>query len=138
MISIKLEEGAICPTRGTVGSAGYDLYANEDGVVTYGTATIIKTGVSMAIPIGYYGRIAPRSSLGLRMVDVGAGVVDSDYRGEISVILYNFNPITPFIVQKGMRIAQIIITQIYTPILTVVNSLDSTTRGELGFGSTGH
>lgn len=91
----------------------------------------------MAIPQGFYGRIAPRSSLGFRMVDVGAGVVDSDYRGEISVILYNFDPVNPFKIDKGMRIAQIIITQIYTPVLMVVDSLDDTTRGAGGFGSTG-
>ncbi len=86
----KLSENAIIPTQGTNFAAGYDLYAAEDALVVCGSRKLIKTNISMEITPGYYGRIAPRSGLAYKSgIDVLAGVIDSDYRGDIGVILYN-------------------------------------------------
>ena len=135
-INITLATGAIIPTRGTDGAAGYDLYALEDTVINCFSFIPVSTGVSMAIPASHYGRIAPRSGLTVKHgVMVGAGVVDSDYRGEIKVALATLNGVYEF--KKGDRIAQIIIEPVVTPELTQVDSLDDSERGDGGFGSTG-
>lgn len=86
----KLSESAKLPSRSTEGSVGYDLFSAEDKTIkAYGKA-LLKTDLSIAIPEGYYGRIAPRSSLGWKHhIDVGGGVIDQDYRGPLGVILYN-------------------------------------------------
>lgn len=99
---------------------------------------MIPTGISMAISSGYYARIAPRSGLALKHgIDVGAGVVDSDYRGQVQVILFNHTD-EPFFVAPGDRIAQLIITKIETPeIEEITGDLPETLRGADGFGSTG-
>ena len=104
----------VVPVRSSAGAAGYDLSAaHESSVPAHGKA-LIKTDVAMAIPDGYYGRIAPRSSLAWKNhIDVGAGVIDSDYRGNIGVVLFNHSS-TELKVAKGMRIAQLIITKIET------------------------
>jgi len=134
----KLSENAIIPTQGTNFAAGYDLYAAEDAVVVCGTRKLIKTNVSMEITPGYYGRIAPRSGLAYKNgIDVLAGVIDSDYRGDIGVILYNTDKNIDFTVKKGDRIAQIIFEACYTATLNTVENLDNTLRQAGGFGSTG-
>jgi dUTP pyrophosphatase len=101
---------------------------------------VIPTGLAMAIPIGNYGRIAPRSGLAAKnFIDVGAGVIDSDYRGEVKVLLFNFSEVD-FKVSPGDRVAQLIIEKYTrTEIEEVADGgdLDSTERGEGGFGSTG-
>ena len=135
-INTTLVPGAIIPTRGTDGAAGYDLYALEDTVINCFQFIPVSTGVSMAIPAGHYGRIAPRSGLSVKHgVMVGAGVIDSDYRGEIKVALATLNGVYEF--KKGDRIAQIVIEPAVTPELTQVDSLDDSERGDGGFGSTG-
>jgi dUTP pyrophosphatase len=98
---------------------------------------LISTGIAVQIPPGSYGRIAPRSGLAYKhFIDVGAGVVDSDYRGEVKVLLFNFND-RAFRVSYGDRIAQLIIEK-YTPtVIQEVETLDESQRGEGGFGSTG-
>ena len=134
----KLSENAIIPTQGTKFAAGYDLYATEDAVVAYGTRKLIKTNISMEITPGYYGRIAPRSGLAYKSgIDVLAGVIDSDYRGDIGVILYNTDNNIDFEIKKGDRIAQIIFEACYTATLNTVENLDNTLRQAGGFGSTG-
>ena len=91
----------------------------------------------MSIPLGCYGRIAPRSGLALKkFIDIGAGVIDADYRGEIGVILFNFSD-TDFAVNMGDKIAQIVFEKIKTPKIKEVKSLEGTERGDDGFGSTG-
>lgn len=91
----------------------------------------------MAIPVGNYGRIAPRSGLACKhMIDVGAGVIDSDYRGEVRILLFNFSE-KDFEVQKGDRIAQLIIEKYSITTIREVTELGNTERGEGGFGSTG-
>lgn len=134
----KLSENATIPTQGTSFAAGYDLYAAEDAVVVCGTRKLIKTNISMEITPGYYGRIAPRSGLAYKNgIDVLAGVIDSDYRGDIGVILYNTDKNIDFSVKKGDRIAQIIFEACYTATLNNVDNLDNTLRQAGGFGSTG-
>ena len=134
----KLSENATIPTQGTNFAAGYDLYAAEDAVVVCGTRKLIKTNISMEITPGYYGRIAPRSGLAYKSgIDVLAGVIDSDYRGDIGVILYNTDQNIDFTVKKGDRIAQIIFEACYTATLNNVDNLDNTLRQAGGFGSTG-
>ena len=134
----KLSENATIPTQGTNFAAGYDLYATEDAVVVCGTRKLIKTNISMEITPGYYGRIAPRSGLAYKNgIDVLAGVIDSDYRGDIGVILYNTDKNIDFAVKKGDRIAQIIFEACYTATLNNADNLDNTLRQAGGFGSTG-
>ena len=134
----KLSENAIVPTQGTKFAAGYDLYAAEDAIVVCGTRKLIKTNISMEITPGYYGRIAPRSGLAYKSgIDVLAGVIDSDYRGDIGVILYNTDKNIDFEIKKGDRIAQIIFEACYTVTLNETNALDNTSRESGGFGSTG-
>jgi dUTP pyrophosphatase len=130
-------EHARLPARATDGSAGYDLYACESVLIESGKRQLVDTGVMMEVPLGYYGRIAPRSSLAWKSsIDVGAGVIDPDYRSKIGVLLIN-NGTKPFLVKIGDRIAQIIITAIITPELVLCDELSITERGEGGFGSTG-
>ena len=134
----KLTENATIPTQGTKFSAGYDLYAAEDAVVVCGARKLIKTNISMEITPGYYGRIAPRSGLAYKSgIDVLAGVIDSDYRGDIGVILYNTDKNIDFEVKKGDRIAQIIFEACYSATLNTVENLDNTLRQSDGYGSTG-
>ncbi|OMJ89317.1 hypothetical protein SteCoe_8520 [Stentor coeruleus] len=138
MLAIKrLSAKAILPTRGSVHAAGLDLYASEGMIVSKNSRALVKTGLSLAIPPFHYGRIAPRSGLALNSgIDVGAGVIDSDYRGELCVLLFNFGE-NDFIVSEGMRIAQLIIEKILMPTVVEVDDLSSTERGGEGFGSTG-
>jgi dUTP pyrophosphatase len=134
----KLSENAIIPTQGTIYAAGYDLFAAEDAIVVCGSRKLIKTNISMAIPSGYYGRIAPRSGLAYKNgIDVLAGVIDSDYRGDIGVILYNTDKNIDFSVKKGDRIAQIIFETCYPATFSEKSILTDTARQAGGFGSTG-
>lgn len=98
---------------------------------------IVKTDLSIAIPHGTYARIAPRSGLAVKsFIDTGAGVVDEDYRGAVGVVLFNHSDVE-FKVKQGDRIAQLILERIMTPKVIEVESLDETTRGAGGYGSTG-
>eukprot|EP00056_Hartaetosiga_gracilis_P017598 m.7788 g.7788 ORF g.7788 m.7788 type:complete len:153 (-) comp5911_c0_seq1:165-623(-) len=133
----KLTEHASLPTRGSPHSAGYDLYSAYDIVVPSKGKAIVKTDLAMAIPVGCYGRVAPRSGLTVKhFLDVGAGVIDADYRGNVGVVLFNFSE-KDYEVKKGDRIAQLILEQIATPDVKEVEELPDTHRGEGGFGSTG-
>ena len=137
----KLEEGAKIPFRATLHSAGIDLYALLKEPVEIGSHEIclIHTGIACEIPIGFAGFIFARSSLGIKHGVTPAncvGVIDSDYRGEIIVGLINQLD-TPFIVQPGDRIAQLIIMPVMTPDIEEVEELTPTRRGTGGFGSTG-
>jgi dUTP pyrophosphatase len=134
----RLSENATIPTQGTSFAAGYDLYAAEDTTIVCGTRKLVKTNISMEITPGYYGRIAPRSGLAYKSgIDVLAGVIDSDYRGDIGIILYNTDKNIDFVVKKGDRIAQIIFEACYTATLNTVENLDNTLRQSGGYGSTG-
>jgi dUTP pyrophosphatase len=133
-----LSENATLPTKGSPLSAGFDLAASEACTIAPGGRRLVKTDISIACPIGTYARIAPRSGLAYKKgIDVGAGVVDADYRGPVGVILFNFGT-EEFVIAQGDRIAQLILEQ-YCVDATVqtVEELDDTQRGVAGFGSTG-
>lgn len=138
-----LSANATMPQRGSKQAAGYDLFSANTVDVTvpaHGKA-LIMTDLTIAVPEGYYGRVAPRSGLATKhFVDVGAGVIDSDYRGNVGVVLFNFSNVD-FVVKPKDRIAQLIIEKIATPELVLVTEFEeaikSTERGTGGFGSTG-
>ena len=135
----KLHEEAKLPSRASDSDAGYDLYSLKDGAICChdSRTALIKTGISVAIPKGYYGRIAPRSGLALRDgIGVLGGVVDSGYRGEIGVILINSGS-QDFDFYKGDRVAQLIIEKCHDIEWEECDNLDDSDRGEGGFGSTG-
>ena len=110
----KLDPKALMPKQGSPWAAGFDLHSMEEKVVPARGKALISTGLAMSIPAGNYGRIAPRSGLAAKhMIDVGAGVIDADYRGEVRVLLFNLSDVD-FTVKAEDRIAQIIIEK-YTP-----------------------
>ena len=132
----KLSENAKTPHRSTPRSAGLDLFSAESTVVFSRSQVVIKTDISIALPIGTYGRIASRSGLALKHgISVLGGVVDPDYNGNLKVILNNNSGID-FYVVKGQRIAQLIIEKICMGKLVEVSSLPETQRNCMGFGST--
>ncbi len=138
MIPVKLlTENAIMPTRGTEQAAGLDLYAAESKMLIPGDRAIVGTGVSIAIPKGFVGLIWPRSGLAVRHgIDVLAGVIDADYRGELCVVLINHGKVDCHI-DVGDRIAQLVIQPVAMLEPVEADDLPPTVRGEGGFGSTG-
>ena len=134
----KLSDQAKIPTQGSKYAAGYDLYAAEEVLVNTMGRKLVKTNISISIPEGYYGRIAPRSGLAYKNgIDVLAGVIDSDYRGDIGVILFNSDHNLDFQVNVGDRIAQIIIEKCHSVNWDTVENLEASVRSEKGFGSSG-
>lgn len=131
-----LTETAIRPTRATDGSAGLDLYADEEAVIPEYSRIWVKTGLAVAVAPGYCGLIWPRSGLAGSGLDTSAGVIDSDYRGEVKVLLCNGTPHRKT-VRKGERIAQLLIVPVGMPNLIEVDALPETARGTNGFGSSG-
>ena len=117
-----LSETSKVPMRMSEGAAGYDIYSNEDTIIKSQNRQLISTGISIEIPDNVYGQIAPRSSLAIKEIDVGAGIIDSDYRGEVKVLLIN-NSVNDFVVKKGDRISQLILKMIYTPQIKIVEHL---------------
>jgi dUTP pyrophosphatase len=138
-VGLALEPGAICPEYRTEGAAGMDLCANTDVVLASFERKLVPTGVRLSIPIGFEGQVRPRSGLavkyGLSMVNA-PGTIDSDYRGEISIILINMGQETVAL-KRGDRIAQLVISPVARAVLLPSECLDETLRGEGGFGSTG-
>ena len=134
---MKLSESATIPTRGSEVAAGWDLYASQECVVPARGKAIIATDIAIAVPVGYYGRVAPRSGMAWKKhTDIGAGVIDADYRGPVGVVMFNHAD-EDLQVELGDRVAQLVIEQISMAPLTQVESLDDTERGEGGYGSTG-
>ena len=138
---VKLKESAMLPTYGSEEAAGADLYACLDAPVSVepGESVWVPTGIALEVPKGCAGLIYARSSMGVKRGLTPAnkvGVVDSDYRGEIKVVLYNQSKQTQKI-EPGERIAQFVITPVLTPHYQEVDTLSSTDRGTGGFGSTG-
>ena len=137
----KLSPNAILPTYGSAGAAAADLYAclEESVTIAPGETVFIPTGLSVEIPVGCAGLIYARSSMGAKRGLAPAnkvGVIDSDYRGEIKVVLLNHSSAEQT-VAPGERIAQMIITPVLTPAYEEVDELTDTDRGTGGFGSTG-
>ena len=136
-----LREGAALPTYGTASSAGADLRACLDApvVLAPGETRLIPIGIAMEIPEGYVGLVFARSGLGIKHGVVPGncvGVIDSDYRGEIMIGLYNSGE-SEYTVQPGDRIAQLMVTPVVQADVELVDELDETERGAGGFGSTG-
>ena len=137
----KLKANAQLPTYGTAQAAGADLYACLEDAVTIapGRSAFIPTGIALEVPVGCAGLIYARSGLACKRGLAPAnkvGVVDSDYRGEITVVLYNHGQ-EPQTVESGERIAQFVITPVLTPAYEEVDELSDTVRNAGGFGSTG-
>ncbi|MDH7512913.1 MAG: dUTP diphosphatase [Clostridiales bacterium] len=132
----KITPEARLPIYHHPGDAGLDLFSAVDDVIGAGEVKAIPTGIKMAIPEGYVGLIWDKSGLSLRGVHRLAGVVDAGYRGEVRVVMANLGG-EPFAIQRGMKIAQMLIQPVVTVEVVEVEELDETTRGEGGFGSTG-
>jgi dUTP pyrophosphatase len=129
------------PSRATPGSAGYDLCAavRQDLVVAPGDRVLVPTGYCIAIPVGYEGQVRPRSGLALShgiLMPNAPGTIDSDYRGELKVILMNAGE-KPYAIRRGDRIAQLVVAALPTVEFLEVDQLDATQRGDGGFGHTG-
>ncbi|XP_008558083.1 deoxyuridine 5'-triphosphate nucleotidohydrolase [Microplitis demolitor] len=133
----KLTDKAFAPIKGSALAAGYDLRSAYDYVIPARGKELVKTDIQIEVPKGTYGRVAPRSGLAWKHhLDVGAGVIDADYRGNVGVVLFNHSD-ENFKIAAGDRVAQLICEKIEYSELEELSSLNSTKRGEGGFGSTG-
>jgi dUTP pyrophosphatase len=133
----KLDPKSVLPTRGSQSAAGLDLYSIEAFTLNPKERRLIRTGLAVAIPEGFYGRVAPRSGLATHKgIDVLAGVIDADYRGEIGCLLYNAGENAVDLPAQA-KICQLIIEKIITPTAVWIDGLSNTSRGSGGFGSTG-
>jgi dUTP pyrophosphatase len=137
----KLVPHATLPARATAGAAGYDLFSADGYIILPGHRVVVSTGITVELPPGTYGRIAPRSGLAVKHgLDCLAGVIDPDYTGELKVVLLNTDVRTPFPIRPGYRIAQLILEKYETAdVVEVPSECTSLTteRGAAGFGSTG-
>lgn len=141
-----LNSDASMPTRANLSDAGWDLYASEDIVIKAGNRETVKTGIALQIPEEWVGLVWPRSGMSVKKgIDVLAGVIDSGYRGEVMVCLYNTNNSLPLfkdenidvVIKKGDRIAQILFQRVPDVELVEVDELNQSDRGNKGFGSSG-
>lgn len=136
----RLDDRAVIPARAYAGDAGLDLSACERVELEPGERALVATGLAVAIPEGHAGLVVPRSGLaakhGISIVNA-PGLVDAGYRGELKVILVNTDLRERFVVEPGMRIAQLVLVPIATPDPVEVDELPETERGEGGFGSSG-
>ena len=140
-INIKLlDENLPIPAYAYESDAGCDLFSTCDVDIAPGERALIPTGIALAIPVGYAGFVQPRSGLaakhGLGIVNT-PGLIDARYRGEIKVILINLDQGNIFSIKRGDKIAQLVIQPVLTAAFNVVDTLDETTRGDGGFGSSG-
>lgn len=135
-----LDAGLPVPSYAKEGDAGFDLRARESVTLAPGERALVKTGVAFALPEGYVGLVHPRSGLaakhGITVVNA-PGTVDAGYRGEIMVCLLNTDLREPFVVERGDRIAQLVVQRFETARFVVVDELPESERGAAGFGSSG-
>ena len=132
----RLSPDARLPTRAHPDDAGLDLYAIKTLDFRPGQGGMVSTGVAVAVPPGYVGLIADRSSLAKKGLKTAGGIIDAGYRGEVGVLLWNISKET-FTLRKGDRVAQLLIVPIAVPVVRETRRLDRTRRGKGGFGSTG-
>jgi dUTP pyrophosphatase len=134
----KLSNKATIPSRGSKLSAGYDLSAAHDIVVPARGKALVMTDLAVVIPDGCYGRIAPRSGFSWKKhTDIGAGVIDADYRGNIGIVVFNHGDNDISITEK-QRVAQLILEKIaIVPVVECLEELPTTERADGGYGSTG-
>jgi len=136
-IEVCVEGASALPDYGSAGAAGADLRASEPVSIPPGAQAAVPTGIRLAIPEGHVGLVWPRSGLALRHgIDTLAGVIDSDYRGEVRVVLANHGR-EPFTIHPGDRVAQLLIQRVERAVFRKAESLEATERGSGGFGSTG-
>jgi dUTP pyrophosphatase len=136
---LKLDKELPTPSHAHPGDGGVDLYARDNVRLEPGAWTMVPTGIAVAIPVGYAGMVVPRSGLAARLgvgVVNGPGLVDAGYRGEINVILINHGS-ELLALQRGERIAQLVVVPVVEQQFIEVDELPSSVRGEGGFGSTG-
>jgi len=142
---VRLDPGLPLPARAHHGDAGVDLYSAEDVELAPGHRALVRTGIAVAIPLGMVGLVHPRSGLaarvGLSIVN-SPGTIDAGYRGEIKVALINLDPAVPIVVNRGDRIAQLLVQRVELLDLVEVSSFDEagladTSRGDGGHGSSG-
>jgi dUTP pyrophosphatase len=131
-----LNKDAKKPIKADYGCAGYDVFSSEHVVVKQGERKLVPIGIKCEIPRNYYLRVAPRSGLSLIGIDIGAGVIDSSYRGELKVLVIN-NGIEDFYITPGNKIAQLILERCSNTVIEITDSLSESERGYGGFGSTG-
>ena len=131
---VKMSANVITPTRATGGSVGLDFYSPEDYEIPPHRQLLIPTQIKLQIPLGYYGRIAPKSGLTiLHQLHVGAGVIDPDYTGEIMILMINAAS-RAYSIKRDDPIAQLILEKVSIPILKQVNEIQPTVRGTHGCG----
>lgn len=135
-VNVKLDIGAMMPTRAHPTDAGYDLLSPCEAFIHPGSDVVIDTGVHIAIPEGYVGFLKSKSGLNVKHGITSEGVIDSGYTGSIRVKLYN-NGLGAYHIGAGDKITQLVILPILTPDLEQVDDLEDTERGDGGFGSTG-
>ncbi|HTW13084.1 MAG TPA: dUTP diphosphatase [Solirubrobacteraceae bacterium] len=139
--ALRLEPEAVLPTRAHPGDAGLDLYALERQTLAPGERASVRTGIAVEIPDGYAGLVLPRSGLaarhGIALVNA-PGLIDSGYRGELRILLLNTDRALPFEIEPGARIAQLVISPVALPAVVEARELSDSSRGDGGFGSTGH
>jgi dUTP pyrophosphatase len=138
----KIIDAAKLPIFGSESAAGMDVFATDDVIIPVQSRSLVGTGITVSWTgpdaENYYLRVAPRSGLAVKSnIDVGAGVIDYDYRGELKVLLINNHPVNKFHVSRGDKIAQLILEKINRPNIVEVSEHSETKRGENGFGSTG-
>jgi dUTP pyrophosphatase len=135
----QLSERAVLPSYAHEGDAGLDLFADEDLMLQVGQRALISTGIAIELPVGTEAQIRPRSGLALNhgiTVLNAPGTIDAGYRGEIKVLLINFGQ-APFQIERGMKIAQMVIAEVLRAKIQVRKQLGGSKRGAAGFGSTG-
>lgn len=133
---LKVSAEATLPTRAHPNDAGLDLYSIEDIILEAGQGKMAKTGIALALPEGFMGMVADRSSLAKRGIKTAGGIIDEGYRGEVHIVLWNISSEAVHL-RKGERIAQLLIIPVVTPAVQEVTTLDETARGVKGFGSSG-
>ena len=134
---LKIDPEVKAPGYANPGDAGMDFYAAENAVIKAGERKTVRTGIKMAIPPGYVGLIWDKSGLASKKgIKTMAGVIDAGYRGEVGIVLQNLGN-EDFVVEKNMKIAQMLIQPVNNPELEEVKELDETKRGDGGFGSSG-
>ncbi len=137
----RLHEGATLPTRAYEGDAGLDLAASERVELEPGARAVVGTGLAVAIPDGHAGFVQPRSGLAARhgiAVLNSPGLIDAGYRGELKVVLLNTDRDEPFVVEPGMRIAQLVVVPVASTQPREVSELPGSERATRGFGSSAH
>jgi dUTP pyrophosphatase len=132
----RINENAKLPLYQHKGDAGLDIFSSIDCVLEAGEVKPVPTGIRMAVPAGYVGLVWDKSGISLKRVHRLAGVIDSGYRGEVRVVMVNLGN-EAFVIEKGMKIAQLLVQPVTEVKVVEAEELETTSRGEEGFGSTG-